>query len=102
LAKVIHFIRVFIDGEKIMKAINPQVAKQLSINFFIANLPLLMLTGMVVASIVGLVFRSPILFWLTLLMTPLAINHVYSKRKIKQFCETNSCDNLSCLGKAVD
>ena len=40
-----------------MKTINPEVARQLSINFFIAHLPILILSGFVVASLVGLIFR---------------------------------------------
>ena len=36
-----------------MKTINPDVARQLSINFFIANLPILMLTGLVVHRLWG-------------------------------------------------
>ena len=66
-----------------MKTINPDVARQLSINFFIANLPILMLTGLVVASLVGLTFRSSVLFWLALLITPLSINYLYSKKTHK-------------------
>lgn len=85
-----------------MKTINPDVARQLSINFFIANLPILMLTGLVMASFVGLAFRSSVLFWLTLLVTPLSINYLYSKKHIKQFCDENKCADISCLAKKVD
>ena len=85
-----------------MKTINPDVARQLSINFFIANLPILMLTGLVVASLVGLTFRSSVFFWLALLITPLSINYLYSKKRIKQFCKDNKCSDISCLAKQTD
>ncbi len=85
-----------------MKTINPDVAKQLSINFFIANLPILVLTGIIAASIAGLAFRSPLLFWLVLIVTPFSINYLYSKRRIKKFCKDNRCDDVSCLGKRTD
>tara|TARA_Y100000780_G_scaffold232291_1_gene262232 strand:+ start:2711 stop:3019 length:309 start_codon:yes stop_codon:yes gene_type:complete len=85
-----------------MKTINPEVARQLSINFFIANLPILMLTGLVVASLMGLTFRSSVLFWLALLITPLSINYLYSKKRIKQFCKDNKCTDISCLAKQTD
>ncbi len=85
-----------------MKSINPEVARQLSINFFIANLPIFVLSGMIVASLVGLTFRSSILFWLALFTTPLSINYLYSRKRIKQFCKDNKCTDVSCLGKKVD
>ena len=85
-----------------MKTINPDVARQLSINFFIANLPILMLTGLVVASLVGLTFRSSLMFWLALLITPITFNYLYSKKRIKQFCKDNKCTDISCLAKQTD
>ncbi|MCQ8880719.1 hypothetical protein NQS96_02730 [Pseudoalteromonas shioyasakiensis] len=85
-----------------MKTINPEVARQISINFFIAHLPILMLSGFVVASLVGLIFRSSALFWIALLITPFSINYLYSKKRIKQFCKDNKCTDISCLAKQTD
>uniref|UniRef100_UPI00387FB08A hypothetical protein n=1 Tax=Pseudoalteromonas mariniglutinosa TaxID=206042 RepID=UPI00387FB08A len=80
-----------------MKNIAPNVARQLTITFFIANLPLLMLISLVVASLSGVVFGSPLLFWFTLFTTPVCLTYVGARKHIKQFCQQHACHKLSCL-----